>query len=398
MVRFLMMAAIMSVAAAAQMPQSASVAMSVEHNRVLVEVEFPRPDGSVRVARAWVDTGNPEFLISEEIARDIGMDMSGKREEDPGMGGTKIASRAPKLRLNGMALDTDGVATSVIAGRAPIFPGLYVDANLPSTILQRYTVVLDYPGKKFTMAQPGSLKPEGTRVLGRVHPKTGLIDMEATIAGQSYKFALDCGASYGLVAETPMTQWSKAHPEWARLNGSVGAANMWGIFPREAELPLLRAGEVHWGALPMRYVGFIGGPDGFATWYSQKTAEPVIGAIGGNALRSFRVQIDYAGQAVYFVPGAAFSEHDLDVVPVTIQPVGKSFQVLGVTRDSGGKPLVGGVERGDQLIAVGNLKTSGASMAAVTDALRGKPGEVRRLELERGGRRFAVEAKVARLW
>jgi hypothetical protein len=45
---------------------------------------------------------------------------------------------------------------------------------------------------------------------------------------------------------------------------------------------------------------------------------------------------------------------------------------------------------------VDNLETTGATMGTVVDALRGTPGDVRILVLERNGERFRVEANVER--
>jgi len=61
-----------------------------------------------------------------------------------------------------------------------------------------------------------------------------------------------------------------------------------------------------------------------------------------------------------------------------------------------GKTAVEGVEPGDRLIQVDALETTGATMGTVVDALRGKPGDIRVLVLEREGKRFRVEARVER--
>lgn len=57
-------------------PRLATVPLIVAHNRVYVEVEFARPDGSRRKARFWVDNGNPDLAISEGLGHDLGLDIS----------------------------------------------------------------------------------------------------------------------------------------------------------------------------------------------------------------------------------------------------------------------------------------------------------------------------------
>jgi len=70
--------------------------------------------------------------------------------------------------------------------------------------------------------------------------------------------------------------------------------------------------------------------------------------------------------------------------------------VLGVASKDG-KPAVEGAEAGDKLIQIGDLETTGATMGTVVDALRGAPGDIRYLLLERGGNKFRIETRVTRL-
>jgi len=166
----------------------------------------------------------------------------------------------------------------------------------------------------------------------------------------------------------------------------------------------------------LRDVGIVGvaklsadGPT-LGAFYSQKSARPVKGFLGPNAFRAFRVEIDYAGGAVYFEkPGAEvevsaaksekgtdFDSHDMDLVGLTLRPEPTgSYQVIGVaTKD--GKPSVEGVEPGDKLLEIDGLKATGATMGTVVDARRGAPGDTRTLLLERNGKQFKIVAKVER--
>jgi hypothetical protein len=60
---------------------SVTIPFILDHNRIIVEVEFVRPDGTPRKARAWVDTGNPFLILAESLARDLGLDLSGLQGE-----------------------------------------------------------------------------------------------------------------------------------------------------------------------------------------------------------------------------------------------------------------------------------------------------------------------------
>lgn len=73
-----------------------------------------------------------------------------------------------------------------------------------------------------------------------------------------------------------------------------------------------------------------------------------------------------------------------------------TYRVIGVAKKDG-KPVFDGVEPGDVLLQVENLKTTGVTMGTAVDALRGRPGDILVLALERNGQRFRIEARVVRV-
>ena len=166
---------------------------------------------------------------------------------------------------------------------------------------------------------------------------------------------------------------------------------------------MVRIPEFQWGTSKISDAGIAGLPAGFpgekdvASWYSLKTAHPVNGLLGPNAFKAFRVEIDYADSAVYLEKGAGIDGHDMDIVGLTLRPLNdKRYQVIGVLNKDG-KQLLEGIDPGDILLQVGDFKASGATMGTVIDALRGKPGDIRVLKLERKGKPFTVTAAVERI-
>jgi hypothetical protein len=131
----------------------------------------------------------------------------------------------------------------------------------------------------------------------------------------------------------------------------------------------------------------------YSGWYSQKNEGPVIGWIGGNVLKRFRLTIDYPGRQMYWLKQNEPDAHDLDQVGLTLRSEGQRF-VVAVVATKHGKPTVDGVLPGDKLIRIGALETGGATWGAIFDAMHGKPGESRSLILERDGHRLTVTAKV----
>jgi hypothetical protein len=387
-------------AAHAQSPPPASVTVPfiLDHNRMLVDVEIQRADGTWRTARLWVDTGEPRFSMSEALARDLGIDLS-KLADNP-----EVPPPA-QVRISGMLLDFSGVETLVGGAPAWMFNAMHNDGHLSSRVLQRYQVVFDYPAGLLTIAAPGTFEHRGARAPAAVDAKTGIVQIDAVVDGDSLSFALDMGASYSFADADVLERLLKRHPDLPRMKGAAGCANMWGWWPPdEQNAPVVRVPEIMWGGVRLSAVGLVGvagvqpGGPPLGAWYSRKTARPVNGFLGPNAFKAFRVEIDYAGGAVYFEKGAAPDDmHDMDLVGLTLRPEDDgSYSVLGVASKDG-KPAVEGAEAGDKLIQIGDLETTGATMGTVVDALRGAPGDIRYLLLERGGNKFRIETRVTRL-
>ncbi len=137
--------------------KSVTIPMILDHNRMLVEAEFQRKDGTWRKAVLWVDTGNPDFIISETFARDLGIDITDPKEQE-------IPSPAA-VRIGEMPISFDGVKSKVFIDKKWMFNTMHNDGNLPSTVLQKYHIVIDYPALQFTIAEPGILSPAGLNLL-----------------------------------------------------------------------------------------------------------------------------------------------------------------------------------------------------------------------------------------
>ena len=140
------------------------------------------------------------------------------------------------------------------------------------------------------------------------------------------------------------------------------------------------------------------GPDqSILDWYSRKSAGPVAGFLGANVIVGFRLEVDFPGRKTYWTAGPARPVTDLDIVGLTLRAASDgSFAVAGVVSRNG-QSTVPGVLAGDKLLQVDALDATKATMGAVIDALRGKPGTARTLVLERSGKQVTVRAQVVHL-
>jgi len=379
---------------ASQGPRVATVPFALDHNRLMVDVDLVRADGTARRAQAWLDTGSQFLGLGERLARDLGLDVT-PLERAKTREVAELEGPTPRVMVGGLELDMTGIKVGVHTG-VSVRPGVTAELNLPASALRRDHVVLDYPARRLTVARPGVLEPRGTPVPCLVNGDTGLLMVAATIDGEMVQLGVDTGSA-GTWVSTALTQrWQTRHPDWPSAVGAVGSTNFWGI-PLEAGGVLIRLPELALGPLRVRDVALLGLDPGLFDWYSKKSAGPVAGFLGANVLRRFRLEIDYPNRMTYWEAGAQTGPNDLDIVGLAVrQESDGGYSVAGiVARD--GKSTVEGVRAGDALLRVGPLATAGAPMGAVVDALRGTPGEVRTLTLGRDGREITVTATVRRL-
>jgi hypothetical protein len=375
-------------------PASVTVPFALDHGRMIVDVELTRPDGSARRARAWVDIGNDALVLAEPLARDLGLDLSSLPPGQPGRSAAS-GSPAPPLRLGGMPLDVDSVPVRVFAG-AHGLAGVGVEVQLPAGALRHHHVVFDYPASRMTVARPGVLRPRGTAIPCRVNPGTGLLMVAATLDGDTVWLGVDNGSAGTWVSDTLPKRWQARHPDWPHVTGAAGSANFFG-FPFESEGTLMCLPELGLGPLRARDVTVLGLGQSMFDWYSKKSAGPVLGFIGANVLRGFRLEIDFPGRVTWWQAGPPAARRDLDIVGLTLRPEpGGGTTVTGVVAKDG-RPVLEGVEAGDRVIAVDGRDLATARMGEVEEALRGEPGALRTLVLERDGQRRTVGARVTRL-
>lgn len=228
------------------------------------------------------------------------------------------------------------------------------------------------------------------------------MSIHAILGTDSVSLALDNGASYSFVSADLVDRWSRQHPEWPRCAGAIGCANIWGWWPQEESWTVIRVPAIDLGPVRLTGVGVVGLPPFFGNgvslgeWYSKKTSRPVAGFLGPNALAAYRVEIDYAGNSVFLDKGSAEDTCDMCLVGITLRPEADGgFRIIGIaTKD--GRAAITGVQPGDRLLQIGELKTTGETMGTVVDALRGKPSEVHSLLIEREGHRLRVNTRVER--
>ena len=278
-------------------PQQATVPLLVDRNRPYVDVTFQKPDGSKRSARFLVDSGGGGFALTEPLARDLGLKWGATMREE----GAEFAQVSDPLKafVGDFPLELDPQRVLVVIGADTILPKAVTaphEGMFPGHVLAKYHVVFDYPKAKFTIARAGVLKPQGTALPMPVHPRSGFPRTEIEVDGKTYGFLLDTDAAFTMVSEVLLKSLGEAHPDWPRHKGAYGeAATLGGMTLETMFIPRGR-----WGTIQLTEFGIVSQRQGtFESYMSRMMTAPIVGALAGNVLKRFRVDLDYPNSKLY---------------------------------------------------------------------------------------------------
>jgi len=380
-------------------PNSVTIPMAIDHNRVVINVELPLPDGSTQRVRAWVDNGNPDLNLSRRLATQLQLPVSCNSNNNDH---ECSSPPPPEIMIGGMKIPLVGIKLAKIPlnpvdAASVLAPGMNVEINLPSSILRHYDVLFDFPGHKFSIGAPGTIHFRGESAKAQINADNALIQLPSQIEKKKYNLALDLGASVSFLSEELFDKLAAAHPDWPHMTGAVGSANMWGL-DDEPKWTVMRLDRVQYGPLFLANVVVVGFPKDRMDFFAERAGVPTAGLIGSNALLNYRIGLDYAHSTVYFEFGRMFAFPDFDVIGLTLRPENDGrFTILAVA-DFEGKPSVtpepDGVQPGDHLLAVDGIPVQGSTMGQVWNMLGGTPGQERKLTIERAGRQFTIPATV----
>ena len=363
----------------------------IDHNRVIVRADIRLPDGSTQSVGAWVDNGNPELYLSRRLATLLALNVRCGDQECS-------ASPPVEIVIGGMSLPLTSVREAKIPLRpvseaAVLAPGMDAEINLPSTILRKYDVLIDFVERRFSIGMPGTISFKGASAKVVVNGENGLIQVPSQIEGKKYNLALDIGACISFLSEEMFDKLAATHPDWPHMTGAVGSANMWGA-SEEEKWKLMRIERLQYGPLFLTGVATVSLPKASMEFVQKRAGMPTVGLLGSNMLLNYRVGLDYAHSTVYFDLGRTYKFPDFDVVGLILRPEADGrYTVLGVA-DLNGKRSIDNVQAGDHLVAVNDLPVHGVSMGQVWSMLSGTPGTDKKLMIERDGQQISVLASV----
>lgn len=362
-----------------------TIPMQVELNRPYIDLTLTGPNGHRVKAHAYVDTGGGALIFSAALAKKLGLKASGKSLHEEGR--TLIPTATPALDIGGRPIELVDAHALIDVGEPRTLGRTDAEMMLPGRFLRHYVVTFDYPAHTFTLADPDSNRPDGTAVKTIIGG--GMPVLRVSVAGQSYGFLLDTGGQFCMISTANFGAWRKQHPAWPQVDGAYGPANMlMGQF--ETKLYMLQIAALQWGPFRIEGAGAVSRPIGaYENMMSETVGVPVIGSIGGNVLRHFKVTVDYPARTVYLDGPAVVRDTPLDMVGVMLEPAAHGgYDVAGIA------PGVKDIRIGDELLKVDGRDIRRAPFSTVVNLLSGSPGTSRTLLVQRGQTSLTVHAMV----
>jgi hypothetical protein len=373
--------------------KSVTVPITMDHDRVVIDMDLRLHDGTTQHVRAWVDNGDPDLYLSRRLAELTGGSVSCDGQVCSSTPPVEMDIGGMTIALAGRIPGTGIKEAKVPANGRPIAPGMSVEINIPSTVLRNYDLLIDFPDHKLTIGEPGSLQFKGVKTKVIVSPVNGLVQVPGQIENKKYNLALDLGSSISFLADDLFNKLATAHPDWPHMTGAIGPANMWGMAD-EPKWRLIRIDRMQYGPVFLTDVAGVDFPRDRMTFFEKRAGIATAGLLGTEALTNYRIGLDYAHSTAYFEIGRTFNFPDFDVIGLILRPEDDGrFTILGVA-DYGGKPSVPDVLTGDHLVAVDGIPTVGSTMGQVWLMLGGEAGKERTLRVEHTGKQFDVVAKV----
>jgi hypothetical protein len=366
--------------------------LSVEGNAPIIMVQFKRPDGTRREARFVLDSGGGAVLLDSNLASELGLRTRGSVIEESGERYAPID--LPQASIGGLAVSFDTSKAFVHLGTRSFDSRERVEGLLPGKALEPYQVVLDYPKGLFTIAPSGCIKHVGTEMDSPFLPASGHPRVTLRELNKEYGFLLDTGARVTLARRDLIESWIAAHPDWPSTTGASGTADMPGGDGKEL---LLRVPEIVWGSFHIEHVLIVSRPDQTFSQSSFETPEAIIGALGGNVLDGFRIEIDYPHGKTYLEQVHQPDANDMNSAGLVLDVNSENQLVVRAISATADQTTKDNVHPGDVIVKIGDKSYNPWTITEASQALSGIVGQKRQLLIRRNGVEIQASVVISHL-
>ncbi len=355
--------------------------MGVEGDAPIVTLDLKRIDGTKRSARFVFDSGGGAIILDEGLANDLGLQSAGATVTD---GGVRFVPTVPPVAQFGSTLVVLSSSKAFIhVGESSFDSRERVEGLLPGKALEPYQVVLDYPKQRFSIAPAGCIPHRGEQVPSPFVPASGHPGISVTINGAKYGLLLDTGSRATLARRDLLEHLSAVHPSWPH---SVGGKEF-----------LLRVPEMMWGTFHIRNVLLVSRPDATYSPSHYETPEPIAGALGGNVLRTFRVEIDYPHGETYLEQSAEEAGKDMNSAGLVLDIDTAHHLVVRAISTTAAALTKRNVRPGDEILEIEGKRENPWTIIDASNALGGTVGKRKQLVIRRGGKVLSTSVVVSEL-
>jgi S1-C subfamily serine protease len=174
----------------------------------------------------------------------------------------------------------------------------------------------------------------------------------------------------------------------------VGPANVDGA-PDDAFL--LRIPNFQLGSLRVKSVVAASRPNETYSATSFETPAPIVGALGGNVLREFRVEIDYPDQLLFLEPAAAGQASGFDTVGLVLTTNAAGQLVVRAISTSASPATRQNILPDDIIVQMDSSSRAPFTLTEAAEALSGVVGDRKLLRILRHGKPMSIAVVVSRI-
>jgi hypothetical protein len=254
--------------------------------------------------------------------------------------------------------------------------------------------VLDYPSYLFSVAASGCIKHVGSKVDSPFLPASGHPRIIVSELKAIYGLLLDTGSRVTLARRDLLESWRAAHPAWPHTTGASGEADMPGGDGKEL---LLRIPEIEWGPFHIKNAVIVSRPDETYSLTTFETPTAIVGALGGNALDGFCVEIDYPHGTTYLEQVHQPDASNMNSAGLVLDSDAANQLVVVSVSATADEITSRNVLPGDVILQIEGKSETPWTITEASQALSGAVGETLRLLIRRRGMEIDTSVIIAGL-
>ncbi len=163
-----------------------------------------------------------------------------------------------------------------------------------------------------------------------------------------------------------------------------------------AEL-LLRVPELTWGTFHIRNVLIVSRPDATYSPDHYETPEPIQGALGGNVLRRFRVDIDYPHGKTYLEQTSEEVGEDMNSAGLVLDIDIAHKLIVRAISSTAASLTKNNLRVNDEILEIDGKREKPWTIIDASNALTGVPGEYKQIVLRRGSKVLSTSIVISNL-